>query len=68
LCLIVLCDKATSVIRLFIPLTGHRLDFPAMTNVVEFGMDALKGSLFNPGVVSRSRLDLSSHATPHCEN
>jgi hypothetical protein len=46
LCLIVLCDKATSVIRLFIPLTGHRLDFPAMTNVVEFGMDALKGSLF----------------------
>jgi hypothetical protein len=50
--LIVLCDKATSVVRLFNPLTGHRVDFPAITNVAEFDMDALKGSLFNPGVIS----------------
>jgi hypothetical protein len=62
--LIVLCDKATSVVRLFNPLTGHRVDFPAIINVrahdaVEesyphfLDMDALKGSLFNPGIISR---------------
>jgi hypothetical protein len=62
--LIVLCDKATSVVRLFNPLTGHRVDFPAITNVRAdahdaaesnarlLDMDALKGSLFNPGVIS----------------
>ncbi|KAM0883992.1 hypothetical protein ACQ4PT_031281 [Festuca glaucescens] len=31
--LIALCDKATRVGRLFNPLTGQRVDFPAITNV-----------------------------------